>query len=164
MTSGPLSGTFSLLAQTLNYTTDCWQSALSKNKFIDNKFRICVTNKHLHHCLLPAVTTLEQKFRQLPKAQNAIIPTSRTINNADNFVNICIHSPDFISIYNHIKFSNYVFLFAKSKTCHICIILWEWYFDFSLKDSSFWLPYQRLAPLPIALESCSRAQMDRPVL
>jgi len=61
--SGPLSATFSLLAQTSGYATDCGQSALSKKKFIKNTFRICVTNKNLHHYLLLAVSTLEQKFR-----------------------------------------------------------------------------------------------------
>jgi len=30
-----------------------------------------------------------------------------------------------ISIYNRIKFSYYVFLLEKSKTCHISMILWE---------------------------------------
>jgi len=37
------------------------------------------------------------------------------------------------------------------------------YFNFGLKNSNFWLPFQRLDPPPIALESCSRAQTDRPV-
>jgi len=35
--------------------------------------------------------------------------------------------------------------------------------DFHKKNSSFRLPYQALAPPPIALESCSMAQTDRPV-
>jgi len=42
--SGPLSATFSLLAKTSSCATDCWQSALSKKKFIKNKFGICMTN------------------------------------------------------------------------------------------------------------------------
>ena len=37
------------------------------------------------------------------------------------------------------------------------------YFDFGLKTAAFGSLTDALAPLPIALESCSRAQADRPV-
>jgi len=38
------------------------------------------------------------------------------------------------------------------------------YFDFGLKPAVVSCLTNALAPLPIALESCSRAQPDRPVL
>jgi len=37
------------------------------------------------------------------------------------------------------------------------------YFDFGLKQAVFSCLTNALAPPPIALESCSRAQTDRPV-
>jgi len=37
------------------------------------------------------------------------------------------------------------------------------YLDFGLKPAVFGCLSNAIAPLPIALESCSRAQMDRPV-
>jgi len=63
--SEPLSATFSLLAQTSSYATDCWQSALSKEKFIKNKFRICMTNKtfSIPYTRCSLSLHLEQKFR-----------------------------------------------------------------------------------------------------
>ena len=61
--------------------TDCWQSALTKKKFI-KMFCICMMNKNLHHYLLLAFTTLE--IGDCQEAQNAITSTSRTINNIDN--------------------------------------------------------------------------------
>jgi len=38
------------------------------------------------------------------------------------------------------------------------------YFDFGIKTAVFCCLVNTLAPLPIALESCSRAQTDRPVV
>jgi len=38
------------------------------------------------------------------------------------------------------------------------------YLDFSLKPEVFSCLTNTIAPLPIALESCSMAQMDRPVI
>jgi len=85
--SGPLSATFSLLSHTSSYATNCLQFALSKKKFIKNQFRICITNKNFHHYLTLAVIILEQKLTvgNCQVAQNAITPTSRKINDADNF-------------------------------------------------------------------------------
>ena len=69
MVSGPLSATFSLLAQTSISATDCWQSALSKKKFMKNKFYIFMTNKtfSIIFFLLLTVTTLGTKIKVITK-------------------------------------------------------------------------------------------------
>jgi len=59
---GPLSATFSLLAQTSNYAIDCWQSWLSKKEHKEQVSHLC-DEWNMHYYLLLAVTTLEQKFR-----------------------------------------------------------------------------------------------------
>ena len=46
-------------------STYCCESAFSTMNFIKNKFRICMTNENLHHCIRLAITKLEPKFKEL---------------------------------------------------------------------------------------------------
>jgi len=62
-----------------------------------------------------------------------------------------------------------VFCLILEQTCWHTLILWEpgydnSYFDFDLKPAVVSCLTNALAPLPIALESCTRAQMNRTVL
>jgi len=75
-----------------------------------------------------------QNPRNWQIVQNAISPTSRTINIADNLHNNYFHLLDFLYMYNCIIFS-FCFLLEKSKTSYICVVSWggDWtskLFDF----------------------------------
>jgi len=76
--SGPLSATFSLLAQTSSYATNCWQFALSKKKFLKNKFRICMTNETFSITFYSLSLPWNKNLGNCQEAQYAITPTSRT--------------------------------------------------------------------------------------
>jgi len=110
--SGPLSATFSFLAQTSSCATACWQSALSEKNFIKNKFRVCITNKTFSITLYSLSLPWNKNLGNCQEAQNAITPTSRTINNADNFVNICIHLSGFVYLYI-IALNSHIVLFVR---------------------------------------------------
>ncbi|XP_068235579.1 SCAN domain-containing protein 3-like [Palaemon carinicauda] len=50
-------------------STYCCKSAFSTMNLVKNKFRSCMTNEHLHHCLRLAITPLVPKFRELAKSK-----------------------------------------------------------------------------------------------
>jgi len=63
--------------------TPLTQSALSKKKLIKNKYCICITNKTLTITFY-SLSPWNKNLSNSQEAQNAIAPTSRTINNADS--------------------------------------------------------------------------------
>jgi len=54
----------------------------------------------------------------LPQAEQYIMLTT--------FVNICIHLQDFVYPHLIVLNSHIMLLLEKSKTRHICMILWQW--------------------------------------
>jgi len=64
--------------------TPLTQSALSKKKFIKIKYRIYITNKTLTITFYSLSLPWNKNLGNSQEAQNAIAPTSRTINNADS--------------------------------------------------------------------------------
>jgi len=50
-------------------STYCCESAFSTMNFVKNKFRSCMTSKHLHHCLRLAITPLVPRFRELARSK-----------------------------------------------------------------------------------------------
>ena len=65
--------------------TTLTQSALSKKKLIKIKYRIYITNKTLTITFYSLSLPWNKNFGNSQEAQNAIAPTSRTINIADSF-------------------------------------------------------------------------------
>jgi len=67
-----------------HHSHTCLQSTLSKKRLIKNKFRTCITNKTLTITFYLLSLPWNKNLGNCQDAQNAIAPTSRTINNADS--------------------------------------------------------------------------------